>query len=233
MAGAELSSTNHIKRSRLPSSGREKRLNARTLLDAGARNPRIRVDVAWHNEPSLLLRKSLRNRDLVVNRRVASERRAALFGSDPQLRAATVREAMAAIEKKRGQGSGQEWWAFEGFTHVDACFDTAECLLIIEGKGTEAVSPSTRWFAKRNQLWRNVEVVGELAGERPFAVILAVERAAAGKAALQDAERSRDDSYPHLSMEQKRELDRHFLGFALWSEIVSAFNLPPSVLLET
>jgi hypothetical protein len=164
---------------------------------------------------------------------VASERRAAPFGSDPQLRAATLREAMAAIEKKRGQGSGQEWWAFEGFTHVDACFDTAECLLIIEGKRTEAVSPSTRWFAKRNQLWRNVEVVGELAGERLFGVILAVESAAAGEAALQDAERSHDDSYPHLSIDQKRELDRHLLGFAVWSEMVSAFNLPPSVLLDT
>lgn len=74
-----------------------------------------------------------------------------------------MREALRAIELQGGKGSARQWWAFEGFTHVDACFETEECLLVVEGKRTELVSPSSRWFSSRNQLWRNVEVAGELA----------------------------------------------------------------------
>ena len=45
-------------------------------------------------------------------------------------------------------GSRRQWSAFEGFTHVDARFETSECLLLVEGKRTEAVSASTRWFGQ-------------------------------------------------------------------------------------
>ena len=162
----------------------------------------------------------------------ASVSRAALFGADPQAREAAQREALQAIDEGGGQGSAQQWWAFEGFTHVDACFETEECLLIIEGKRTEAVSSSTRWYKERNQLWRNVEVAGELASGRPFGVILAVESAASGQAALRDAAQSRDDSYPHLTPEQRAELDRHLLGSVVWRDIVAKFDLPESVLLD-
>ncbi len=79
----------------------------------------------------------------------------------------------------------------EGFTHVDACFETEECLLLVEGKRTETVSPSTRWFESRNQLWRNVEVAGELAAARQFGVLVAVENEADGRKALAEAAASR------------------------------------------
>ena len=102
---------------------------------------------------------------------VASAKRAHLFGSHPDLREAARSEALKEIEAKGGKGSARQWWAFEGFTHVDACFETEQCLLLVEGKRTEAVSPSTRWFRSRNQLWRNVEVAGELANGRPFGML--------------------------------------------------------------
>jgi hypothetical protein len=164
---------------------------------------------------------------------VSKEKRAALFGSDGALRARVMAEALAAIESSTAAGSAQQWWAFEGFTHVDACFETAEAVVFIEGKRTESVSPSTRWFRHRNQLWRNVEVAGELARGRAFGVILCVENVESGLGALADAEAAREASLPHLSESQRAELDRHLLGYVAWSEIVERFALPASVMLKT
>ncbi len=82
-------------------------------------------------------------------------------------------------------------------------------------------------------LWRNVEVARELAGHRQFGLILALETAEAGRAALTDAAASRDSSYPHLPQEEREAIDPHLVGFVVWSEVVSRFNLPPSMLRET
>ena len=112
-----------------------------------APQPRVRVMVV---EDSLVVRQ------LLVH----------IIASDPRLLVAaavsSAEEALQEIDAKQGKGSAQAWWAFEGFTHVDASFETDACLLLIEGKRTETVSSSTRWFKSRNQLWRNVEVAGEL-----------------------------------------------------------------------
>ncbi len=81
----------------------------------------------------------------------ARRQRARLFDPDAELHDGRIRVALQAIEAHGGAGSARQWWAFEGFTHVDACFETNECLLLIEGKRTELVSASTRWFASRNQ----------------------------------------------------------------------------------
>jgi hypothetical protein len=164
---------------------------------------------------------------------VAQERRAALFGPDASTRDQVRAGALEALEKTGGSGSAQAWWAFEGFTHVDACFETSTCLVFIEGKRTETVSASTRWFSQRNQLWRNVEVAHEMARGREFGVILGVETARAGEAALNQASISRDSSYPHLSDAQRAELDRHLLGFVVWPQIVTSFGLSRSVLIDT
>jgi len=105
-------------------------------------------------------------------------------------------------------------------------------VVFIEGKRTEIVSPSTRWFRTRNQLWRNVEVAGELAAGRAFGVILCVESVESGVGALAEAEGTREESLPHLSEAQRTELDRHLLGYVGWPEIVQTFALPASVMLE-
>lgn len=164
---------------------------------------------------------------------MASAKRRDLFGTDPDLREAAKAEALKAIEEKGGKGSARQWWAFEGFTRVDACFETRECLLLIEGKRTEAVSPSTRWFKSRNQLWRNVEVAGELADEQQFGVIVGVESEADGRKALAQAAATRDRGYPHLKLGHRGWLDRYLLGFVVWSDVVAQFDLSPSVLKET
>jgi hypothetical protein len=141
-------------------------------------------------------------------------------------------EGLAELERNGGTGSRGKWWAFEGFTHLDCCLVTAAVAVAIEGKRTETVSPATRWFAQRNQLWRNVEVVRDLAGQREFGVILAVERHEDGRAALEAAGNTLAGSCTHLDHDQQQALARHLLGYVVWADVVREFDLPSNCLRE-
>jgi hypothetical protein len=153
----------------------------------------------------------------------ARNKRADLFSMDATRREAAQAEALAALDRLGAGASSRKWWAFEGFTHVDCCLESDTFLLFIEGKRTEPISPATRWFRQRNQIWRNVEAAQELAGERDFGVILAVEGNA--QRLLEAALRTRDDSLPHLSGDQRQELEGHLLGSTIWAEIQARFGL--------
>jgi len=151
--------------------------------------------------------------------------RAKLFSDDPGSVAQAQAEGLRQLSKRLGARGRSKWWAFEGFTHVDCCLITDTCVLFVEGKNTEAVAPSTRWFPQRSQLWRNVEAAKEFAGGREFAVILAVEQEADGIAALAAGAASLAASYPHLEPGERSELDRHLLGFVTWASVVKRFGL--------
>jgi len=129
--------------------------------------------------------------------------------------------------------SRHEWWAFEGFTNIDCCLVTDRTILFVEGKRTETVSPATRWFEKRSQLWRNVEAAHQFARGKQFAVILGVEQEGDGKAALQEADARLHDSYPHLTDPERTTLSRHLLGLVTWPQVVRQFSLPATCLPNT
>lgn len=153
----------------------------------------------------------------------ARTKRADLFSTDPARREAAQADALTAVDRLGAGASSRKWWAFEGFTHVDCCLETESFLLFIEGKRTEPISPATRWFRQRNQIWRNAEAARELAVGRAFGLILAVENQA--QRLLEAALRTRDHSLPHLSQEEREELQGHLLGAISWAEIVTAFGL--------
>jgi hypothetical protein len=161
----------------------------------------------------------------------AREWRRKLFSSDPALRSDAQREGLARLAERGSAGSSHAWWAFEGFTNVDCCLITEHAVIFIEGKRMETVSASTRWFAQRSQLWRNVEAAAQFADAKDFTVILAVEHPHEGTGALVEAERTLNDSYPHLSPERRTDLSRHLLGFVSWPDIVERFGLPAECLL--
>lgn len=106
---------------------------------------------------------------------LARKQRQELFSGDPDVREAAQKVAISELDRAGARGNGRKWWAFEGFTHTDCYLETDALLLIIEGKRTEVVSPSTRWYAERSQVWRNVEAAKELANGRAFGVIVAVD----------------------------------------------------------
>ncbi len=144
-------------------------------------------------------------------------KRKKLLSGDPEFR----REALDRLSNCGAKGSRGEWWAFEGFTSIDCCLETASLLLVIEGKRNEPLSSSTTYFKKRNQLARNLEVAQSLADDRNFAVLLIAERLLS----VEDAEKLIQDGLPHLSVREQAALARHYLGCVTWSEVCDRTDL--------
>ena len=123
----------------------------------------------------------------------AQKWRRKLFAADTRNRDQAIAEGVTQLDDLGVEGSGQEWWAFEGFTLIDCCLVTEAAVVFVEGKCAETVSPATRWFQGRSQLWRNVEVAQQLARGKAFGVILAVE--GDGNAACMKLMPPLDDAY--------------------------------------
>lgn len=149
-----------------------------------------------------------------------------LFSSNPDDVRAAKDEGLRQLGSRLAQRGRNKWWLFEGFSRVDACFVTDECVLLVVAKAVEWSQPSSAWFPTRTQLWRNVEGAKEFAGGKPFGVMLCAEHEAEGVGALADAAASLDGSYPHLGEDEKAVLSTHLLGFVTWSEVSSRFGLP-------
>jgi hypothetical protein len=164
---------------------------------------------------------------------VAIQWRRKLFSGNPSEREAAQEEGLRKLAIGGANGSARKWWSFEGFSHVDCCLITEQLVLFVEGKRTESVSPSTRWFTQRSQLWRNVEAARQLAAGKQFAVILAVEEVVEGETALSLAEQTVADSYPHCEEAERSDLAKHLLGFVTWRQLVAEFALPDECLPDT
>jgi len=134
------------------------------------------------------------------------------------------RQAMAEAEGELGrlgpEGSLNKWWAFEGFTVADCSLETDEMLLLIEGKRTETLSPATSWYPQRNQLVRNLEVAQAQAGSRFWAVLMMAEDDVPDLTSS-----SLEDSLPHLSVQERQDLNDHYLGAVTWRSVCEATGL--------
>lgn len=155
-----------------------------------------------------------------------------LFSASPGERNEAQLEARRCLGSSTNKGSARKWWAFEGFSHVDSCLITERLVLFVEGKRTESVSPATRWFKQRSQLWRNVEAAREFAAGKEFAVIVAVEDVEHGREALRVADSTLAGSFPHLSADERQPLSKHLLGYVTWSGIVRELGLAKGCLID-
>ncbi len=159
--------------------------------------------------------------------------RGQLFSDDERLVSEARDEGLRRFGKRLAQRGRKKWWAFEGFQRVDCCLTTETCVLFVEDRRAEPLPPSTLWFPSRSRLWRNVEAAKEMAGDREFGVILAVDGEADGAGAVNHAAQTLVGSYPHLDGAPRTELAGHFLGFVTWPEVVATFDLPPACLVES
>ena len=130
-------------------------------------------------------------------------------------------EALAALKQYGAEGSAKKWWAFEGFTEVDCLIETDTVLLGIEGKRTEeGPSASVSWYPHRNQIIRNLEVVKQRAGNKPFGVFLVDEK---GDYQIDRVEIR--NSLPHFTQQDQDSLMQHFLGTITWRQLCEATGL--------
>jgi hypothetical protein len=154
--------------------------------------------------------------------------RTALVDGEPDERAAAQRHAHAELDRCGPEGSRRKWWAFEGHTEVDCWLETDRLLLFVEGKRTEPLSASTHWYPARNQLVRNLEVVGELAQGRAAAVLLVSERAVPELTASDLAA-----STPHLDAGARAQLQERYLGQITWAALCERLDIDFAALPET
>jgi hypothetical protein len=154
-------------------------------------------------------------------------RREELFGHyGPERAAAAHAEALGELEKVGAAGSGGKWWAFEGFTCADCLLETENLFVLIEGKRTEKLALSTRWKGQRNQLLRNLEVVGALARQRgkEYAVILMTEEFTEGLPM-----EAVGTSLGHLPADDREDLLDHYLGCVPWKDALAEVFFPYTV----
>jgi hypothetical protein len=152
---------------------------------------------------------------------VPQAKREALVGlHGSQAQAAAQADALAELARIGAGRSHGKWWGFEGISFADCCLETAQLVLLIEGKRTESLSTRISWYPERNQLMRNLEVTAEIAAGRDFAVLVIAEEPLPPLAAQTVAR-----SLPHLSQSEREGLLSHYLGCVLWKDVCQAVGM--------
>jgi hypothetical protein len=157
----------------------------------------------------------------------ANRRRQELFGQHGPESANSARaEALAELARVGAAGSSGKWWAFEGFTIADCLLETDRLLLLIEGKRTEPVSLSTRWFGQRHQSLRHLEVAEAAARQsgKEFAVLLMAEEHMSYPSL-----EAMTSGLAHLHPDHRGDLMGHYLGCVTWAQALSAVFFPHTV----
>jgi hypothetical protein len=137
----------------------------------------------------------------------------------------------------------QAWWRLEGVTKVDCALRGDNSVIFIEGKRTEmGASKNIAWYSHRNQVLRNLDCVAEYARQHQltnFYVMLVVEKRLTESDPLRQAEINQvtnpdiiKDSLPHLTVDQRQELIKHYLGVTTWEDIVAEFDLDSGILID-
>ncbi|ADY14192.1 hypothetical protein SpiBuddy_2377 [Sphaerochaeta globosa str. Buddy] len=152
-------------------------------------------------------------------------KRRKLFNND----STTIAEALELLRNNQVRNPNRDWWVFEGFTEVDCLIETENIVLAIEGKRTEeGPSQSVDWYPQRNQLVRNLEALKQYVKDKEYALILIDEE---GKYKLEETMFTA--SLPHLSLEERVELRRHYLGNITWKQVCIATGINYSELPNT
>jgi hypothetical protein len=191
--------------------------------------PPSRALLRWLIEnPEQLRWPERRLRERVVYTTDTQRKREALVDGPDFARAEAQAEALAELARLGPEGSQRRWWAFEGHTEVDCWLETDRLLLFVEGKRTEALSSSTHWFPARNQLVRNLEVVGELAAGRVAAVLLVSEEPIVELTPADVAASS-----PHLADSDRDALLGRYLGQTTWRALCAQLGVDYAALPKT
>lgn len=156
--------------------------------------------------------------------------REGLIDGGPEERTRVQELALAELERLGPAASSRKWWAFEGHTEVDCWLETDRLLLFVEGKRTEPLSASTDWYPERNQLVRNLEVVGELAQGRAAAVLLVCAKA---HPAPELTASTTAASTPHLSSTERACLQDRYLGQTTWEALCERLDVDLDSLPDT
>lgn len=167
---------------------------------------------------------------------VTRTKRTALLNRDPVV----VAEARAALQTRP---ASKTWYTLEGPSQPDVYIETAELIVVIEGKRTEpGPTTPTWWMPVRHQMLRHIDAAWDTRGTRTVVGLMIVE-GAAGDANVplpwRDYRRSLEnssalrESLPHRSDVERQAILNAFAGVTTWGAVVRALGVPPEVQIES
>ena len=163
------------------------------------------------------------------------ERRIALANRDQ----ATIELALTVLRKG---GRGRQWFVLEGESCPDALLETADLVLCVEGKRTEAACTThTSWMPRRSQLLRHMDAAMDVFPKKRVFGLLIVEGDGGADAcspsdhwisesAAQYAQSMLDDSLSHRTADERRRIAEGVLGVTTWQAVCVAVGVPWSSL---
>ena len=159
------------------------------------------------------------------------EKRLLLAQHDPL----TISDALSGIRQARER---RAWYLLEGESCPDAFIQTANTLLVIEGKRTESSCTSkTTWMACRSQLIRHMDAAFEMHDGRRVLGLLIVEGPDSSdgltpspfwlrEANDQISRETLTASLPHRTPEERHALASGMLGATTWQRVCQEFEIP-------
>lgn len=158
------------------------------------------------------------------------KRKQLLVDRDPKL----VIEAIKKLEKTKLPA--KKWFVLEGATRPDVFLQTAEVLIVIEGKRTEpGPTTKTTWMKRRSQMLRHMDCASEIAGTRTVLGFFIVESDDDNDRGIpkvwQDAatdtvtKEMLEASLPHRNEDFIEKLANGFLGVTTWQEVCEEFGI--------
>ena len=222
--------------------------NTRKLPSPQAGTSRLRLAKWWPKEAKLaappgLLRWLLENAE--------EPRSAAAWGRSPEVMANrrrvvdrdadTLAGALKSLQERRP--SRRAWYVLEGPSQPDVFLDTAEAVVVIEGKRTEPdLATSTAWMPVRHQMLRHLDAAWEHRQGRRIYGLFIVEAeegtASVGPSSawhqaveMAIAEEVLEGSLPHRTPDERSQIAGALLGVTTWQVVCDEFQIPREVLI--
>jgi hypothetical protein len=222
--------------------------NTRRLPSPQAGTSRLRLAKWWPKEAKLaappgLLRWLLENAE--------EPRSAAAWGRSPEVMANrrrvvdrdadTLAGALKSLQERRP--SSRAWYVLEGPSQPDVFLDSADALVVIEGKRSEPdLATSTAWMPVRHQMLRHLDAAWEHRQGRRIYGLFIVEAeegtASVGPSSawhqaveMAIAEEVLEGSLPHRTPDERSQIASALLGVTTWQVVCDEFQIPREVLI--
>jgi hypothetical protein len=164
-------------------------------------------------------------------REEARKKRELLVCGDP----ATRNEALRLLENLPAKSA---WYVLEGQSQPDACLETENLILVIEGKRTERkATTKTTWMPHRSQMLRHMDAAWEIRGDKKILGLMIVEGSENAQAVVPSEHWQKEAqaqvelkmleaSLPHRTADERNQIAKGFLGVTTWQRVCAEFNLP-------
>jgi hypothetical protein len=153
----------------------------------------------------------------------------------------TLAGALRSLQERRP--SPRAWYVLEGPSQPDVYLDSADAVIVVEGKRTEtAPTTSTAWMSVRHQMLRHLDAAWEHRQGRRIYGLYIVE-AEKGTTSLEPPSTWREaveltisdevlkGSLPHRSPDERLQIASALLGVTTWQAVCDEFQIPREVLI--